>query len=81
MKDGICPRCNSQEIVPHVDAVEKGDGLAIRIYERPDVTLRGIRYFPLKAWICANCGYTELYINDPQDLAQAHRRFLKASRD
>ena len=26
----------------------------------------------LKAWICGNCGYTEIYADDPQRLFDAH---------
>ncbi len=71
----VCPVCGSTRIIPNADAVEE-QNLAIRIYERPDVQLRGMRTYPLKAWVCADCGYTQLYVVQPQELAKSYQRFL-----
>ncbi len=51
-------------------------GLSIRLYERPDVTLRQVRYYPLKAWVCTDCGLTQLYVNQPAETsAQSYERY------
>lgn len=73
LREGRCPKCQSQEIMPNVEAVE-GNSLGIRVYEKAGVVLRGMRNFPLKAWVCTNCGYTELYVNTPQELGKAYKR-------
>jgi len=41
------------------------------------VTLKGARLYPLKAWVCADCGYTQLYVTQPKALAESYRRFLQ----
>ncbi|MGC9467051.1 MAG: hypothetical protein ACP5HS_00535 [Anaerolineae bacterium] len=75
MTKKVCPSCRSTRIIPNADAVETGD-LTIRIYERPDLALRGIRHYPLKAWVCADCGFTQLYVNQPDELAASYQRYL-----
>lgn len=75
MTKKTCPNCSSTHIIPNADAVETSN-LSIRIYERPDVTLRQVRHYPLKAWVCAECGFTQLYVNQPDELAASYRRHL-----
>lgn len=75
MMKKTCPNCRSERIIPNTDAVETGN-LAIRIYEQPGVSLRGARHYPLKAWVCAECGYTQLYVNQPGELAASYQRYL-----
>lgn len=75
MMKKTCPNCRSGRIIPNADAVEQGD-LAIRIYERPGVSLKGARHYALKAWVCADCGYTQLYVNQPAELAASYQRYL-----
>ncbi len=72
----VCPNCHSTHIIPNADAVET-QNLAIRIYENPGVTLKGARLYPLKAWVCADCGYTQLSVTQPKALAESYRRFLQ----
>ena len=57
MHKGTCPKCHSGEILPHADA-SNGNSLAIRVYEKAGVTLKGMRNYPLRAWVCTHCGYT-----------------------
>jgi predicted RNA-binding Zn-ribbon protein involved in translation (DUF1610 family) len=71
----VCPNCQSENIIPNADAVET-DNLAIRIYEQPDVKLRSVRHYALKAWVCTDCGFTQLYVNQPRELAKSYQRFL-----
>jgi hypothetical protein len=75
MTKKTCPNCRSEQIIPNADAVET-QNLSIRIYEQPDVTLRGVRHYPLKAWVCAECGFTQLYVSQPAELARSYQRYL-----
>jgi len=75
MMKKTCPNCQSTQIIPNADAVET-NSLSIRIYEQPGVSLRGVRHYPLKAWVCAECGYTQLYVNQPRELEKSYQRHL-----
>jgi hypothetical protein len=49
--------------------------LSLVIAEKPKAAVfRGWRRFALTAWVCASCGYTELYTADPSGLREAHAR-------
>ncbi len=74
MSKKICPSCQSTDIIPNADIVGSDD-LAIRIYEKPDVTLRGMRHHPIKAWVCTQCGYTQLYVSQPRELHKSYLRY------
>lgn len=72
---GTCPKCRSGEILQHADA-SNGNPLGIRVYEKAGVTLKGMRNYPLRAWVCTKCGYTEFYVSNPHELARSYRRSL-----
>jgi hypothetical protein len=65
-------------VIPSVRVIDLGDGirpLSLMIEERPRATIfRGWRRFPLSASVCATCGYTELYVEDPASMREAHAR-------
>jgi hypothetical protein len=49
--------------------------LSLMIAEKPRAAIfRGWRRFALTAWVCASCGYTELYTADPAGVREAHVR-------
>jgi ribosomal protein S27AE len=73
IRSGICPRCDSRAILANADTTDE-ETLSIQIYEKPGVVLRGRRTFPIKAWVCTECGYTELYVTNPDALAQSCKR-------
>ncbi|MGC9400133.1 MAG: hypothetical protein ACP5HM_13480 [Anaerolineae bacterium] len=75
MREGICPQCHSREILANAETTERHT-LAVQIYEQSGVLPRGRRTFPIRAWICTRCGYTELYVTNPQELARSYRRSL-----
>ncbi len=75
MMKKVCPNCRSTRIIPNADAVET-QNLSIRIYEQPDLALRRERRYPLKAWVCLDCGFTQLYVSQPAELARSYDRFL-----
>lgn len=69
-----CSRCQSDKVIPNVHIRDYGDygsnsQLSIEIYEKPDALIfKGTFEGPLNAWVCGECGYTELYIENPQEL-------------
>lgn len=80
-KTGKCPKCESTNIIPEAKIIaQEAMDAAIpiftlkarvvrhphaMIFEKPEHTV-------LKAWICGNCGYTEIYADDPQRLHDTH---------
>jgi len=72
MKDGICPKCSATTIIPGVKIYGHANleqPLTVKLSERPKNWFsRGTRIHRLRAWICGTCGYSELYVNDPQEL-------------
>jgi hypothetical protein len=48
--------------------------LRIRIDAHPNALIfKDAERSPLHAYVCAACGFTELYVEDPQTLLQAYR--------
>jgi predicted nucleic-acid-binding Zn-ribbon protein len=78
LREGVCPKCGSRAIVPNAETIG-GNALAVRIYEKAGIVLRGMRTFPVKAWVCTQCGYTEFYVSAPTELGRSYRRSLAAA--
>ena len=61
MKDGHCPKCNSTDVYRGTRApLEAGEGLL-------HLGVRAGNYYVnvmLDAYVCANCGYVEMYAAD-----------------
>jgi len=60
-----------------VRVVDRGEGkldLSVEVYENPDaIVFKGTTRQSLRAWVCGDCGYTELFVEDPGLLLEAHR--------
>ena len=70
-----CSKCQSEKMISNVHVRDYADlmsvtPLSVEIYEKPEAMIfKGTSYeTPLKAWICGECGYTELYVENPQQL-------------
>ena len=69
-----CSNCKSNKMIPNVHIRDYGDymsnnQLSVEIYENPDAMIfKGAHEGALNAWICGECGYTELYVEKPQEL-------------
>lgn len=70
-----CPKCNSAEVIEDVKVLDRGHGnydageLAVAAYRTPDAFMfKGKRATSVSAWVCARCGYMELYADSPQNL-------------
>jgi len=71
-----CPKCGSVRIVRQVQVIDRTDSgtqsLSLRRGTRAlGGWLKLPRTFPLDAWTCGACGYTELYVREPAELLAA----------
>ena len=73
----LCPRCNSDEVIPRVRVAERGDDnmrydLQVEVQRRPNAFLfKRPERVDLTARVCCACGYTELYADAPRALYSA----------
>jgi predicted nucleic-acid-binding Zn-ribbon protein len=80
MKDKMCPKCGSSEIIEdaevrdydsgsyrplgvHVKLVKPTGGFVKKTHESGE----------LHAWVCGECGYTELYTTNYKELLKARK--------
>ena len=71
---GKCPKCASVDVLCDVLALDRGDNnhwyeLCVGRDRKPEALIfKGREPPPLSAWVCASCGYTELYADRPGDI-------------
>jgi hypothetical protein len=72
MKSGVCPKCQSQNIIrgARVGPDAAFDPLWVSVFRA-----RRSLFFPrrgsrARAWVCGDCGYVELYADEPGPLAE-----------
>lgn len=86
MTDAQCAKCSSTRVIPRVfvvdespttsEGVPRDNPLRVRIEGDPSAWIRKDRlYGELTARICGDCGYTELYVQNPSEL---YAKYLKA---
>ena len=74
---GTCPKCNSTDIIADAKAIDRGDGnvqrdLSIATFGNPDALIfRDKSTTTVSAWVCAACGYVELYADRLGDIRRA----------
>ena len=77
MRSGRCPKCESTEILEDVGMNTLGeggpDGKIVFRLEGTSGFLKKSTRVEARAWICAACGYSELYAADPAQLAERWR--------
>jgi ribosomal protein S27AE len=71
-----CPKCGSVRIIRQVQVIDRSDSGAQSLSLRRGTRalggwLRLPRSFPLDAWACGACGYTELHVREPAELLAA----------
>jgi len=69
-----CPKCGSSDVIADAKAIDKGDNghLTVATFRKPGaVVFKGQVTTTLSAWVCADCGYLELYADDPKKLKLA----------
>lgn len=67
-----CPKCESKKILVGGRVIDKASqsgpalDLELAVNKNPDAVLfKGEERFTIRAWVCADCGYTELYTDNP----------------
>jgi predicted nucleic-acid-binding Zn-ribbon protein len=66
MKDGICPKCKSEEVF-----MDYGPRHGI------NVPVNTITVHPTHLYVCTDCGYLEIYAQTGIDLEKAKVKFRK----
>lgn len=83
MKKGRCPKCGSKEVMTDVEVRDDGRSahhpLRVVVVEPEPAKHAAIWVQPqaegnLHAWICAHCGYTEIYADNLGELYAAFRK-------
>lgn len=71
-----CIKC-SGEVIQHatvVDVRQQGGNLHVSVASNPDaLVLKKTAQSAIHAYICSDCGYTELYADDPRELYEASK--------
>ena len=69
-----CPKCGSNDVIAGAKAIDysRNAALSVATFRKPDaVVFKGQMSTSLSAWVCAECGYLELYADDPKKLKVA----------
>lgn len=81
LKHGTCPNCNSREIMANVHVIDRthmsntDHELTVGMHQHPNaILMKGLYQSPLRAWICGQCGYTELFAQNPRELLELYRQ-------
>ncbi len=83
MRDGRCPKCGSRDVLSNVEVRDDGrsNSHPLRVVvEEAEPPRHGAIWIQaqstgeLHAWICASCGYTELYTNNLTQLLKSYRK-------
>ena len=72
-----CPKCHSKDLITDAKVIDRGHGnserekMTVATYSNPGAWLfTGKSASPVSAFICASCGYMELYVDSPRTLQQ-----------
>jgi hypothetical protein len=75
----VCPKCGCPDVIPDAQLVEERSGgrnrpLQAEVDENPGTLLfRGAHLGALRARVCGRCGFTELFVSNPEELLAAYR--------
>jgi predicted nucleic-acid-binding Zn-ribbon protein len=64
-----CPKCGSNDVIADAKAIDRVDNgpLSVATFRSPDaVVFKGQSTTTVSACVCADCGYLELYADDPK---------------
>ena len=76
----MCPKCKSTNVIKRARFADRGHGNStddqvIELFENPDAMIfKGAFKQTLHAWVCGTCGYTELYVDNPEELWKFYER-------
>ena len=69
-----CPKCGSSDVITDAKAIDRVDNgaLSVATFRKPEaVVFKGQVSTTLSAWVCADCGYLELYADEPKRIKVA----------
>ena len=66
MKDGVCPKCGAREV--HLVAGNRTD---------ISIAISWSRNALVKLYVCVECGYAEMFVEDADDLPRIAERWPK----
>lgn len=76
-----CTKCKSEKMIPRVRVMDRGHGsgdagdLSVVTYKTPYAFFfQGAEKMPLYARACGQCGYVELYAENPRELYERYLR-------
>jgi hypothetical protein len=77
-----CRQCGSARIIPEVFVMDRQEGppapLTVRVHGDPQAWIfKDTLYGNLSARICGDCGYTELWVKNPNELYEKYRQGLE----
>lgn len=78
-----CLKCKSQNIIPGVRLLESGSDntskdIKLAVDEDPEaIFFHGRTETPAYAHVCADCGYVEIYAQNPKLLFDAYAEIIK----
>ena len=72
MKSGHCPKCESAEV--HVVST-------MRNHVVVPLGVLSMVSSPTNLYVCVDCGYVEVYVEDPADLPRIAEKWPKLSHD
>lgn len=85
MKNGTCPKCDSTEIMKGLKVPDKGplgSEFALRVVVTEPEPAKAASLWmtdgasgELRAWICSQCGFTELYTDNLEKLYKKYKQY------
>lgn len=82
MKNGICPKCESTDIIPDVTIVDYSrnqfaGNLQLTFERNPNaIVFKDRIHASVTAWVCGGCGYMELFTSNHHELLYAHQELM-----
>ena len=81
MRDNLCPKCESREIIPSAEIRDydassyRELNVFVQLNRPPGASIyKGYETSKLRAWVCGECGYTELYAPNFKELLSAYKQ-------
>ncbi|MEZ4236420.1 MAG: hypothetical protein R3F59_09715 [Myxococcota bacterium] len=75
-KTGKCPKCGETPVMrlPRVPDLSRNGVSSVRLYHPGllDALQGRVATGTLEAWVCPECGYTELYTDQPRTIPLQH---------
>lgn len=79
-ENSLCFKCKSEKVMPKAHIMDRGDysvdagSLSLVVYENPEALIfKGTHEGQLYARVCGECGYTELFLENPKELYEIYQ--------